>query len=485
MYNCYKDHIFISKEASMIRTISYFVSAILFVSLAFNPSKAIARHDHSLFWMRGVPQSNYGNPALAPQPNFFIGLPLVSSIYLDVSNRGFMINDVLRQDMYNEDYWDSDHLLSQLKPKNHIQGSLRVDLLSFGLRHNDSYFFFHVSDKVEMNMTYTPDMAYLMFKGTEAFPDDRFPGNFDGLGTDYYHYREYAGAFTREWSPRLSTGIRAKILTGLAHASFDYQSMYLQRDPSDGTMNLYSEILIHSSNTSIPQILKEEDLDEERFANTSKVINYLTNSNNLGAAFDIGMIIKPAPTVSLGFCLLDLGFINWKDEAESVMVEGWSQLPAIDLQDIFEGNLVENFNQHADTASYDYHVTGSQGNYRQTLAPRFMASAAVDLSQRHQIAVLARGFYYNEVLYPSASVSYYARPSHAFGIMMSYTVANMNYSNIGFGFNLNLGPIQLYAISDNVLAAIQPNKAQLATLHFGMNLVFGYRPLSGRPLHGW
>ncbi len=469
----------------MIRTFSFFVSAFLFASLAFNPSAAIARHYNSLFWMNGIPQSNYGNPALAPQPNFFIGLPLVSSVYFNVSSRGFMINDVLRLDMYNEYYWDSDQLLSQLKPKNHLQGSLHVDLLSFGLRHNDSYFLFHVSDKIEANMAYSPDIAYLIFKGTEGFPADRFSGNFDGLGTDYHHYREYAGAFTKEWSPVITTGIRAKILTGLAHASFDYQSMHLQTDPSDGKMKLYSDLLIQSSNTSIPQILKGEEEEEGRFANSSKVINYLTTSNNMGAAIDIGMIIKPSPSVSLGLSLLDLGFIDWKDEAESVVIQGSSVFPAIDTQDLFEGNFAENFRQHADTATYGFDLTGASGHYRQTLAPRLMASAAVDLSQRHQIAVLARGFYYNEVLYPSASVSYYARPSHAFGIMMSYTVANMNYSNIGFGFNLNLGPIQLYAVSDNVLAVIQPYKAQLATVHLGMNLVFGYRPFSGRPLHGW
>jgi hypothetical protein len=468
----------------MIRKASL-VPILLLICFAFKPFDTSARQYNSLFWMKGIPQSNYGNPALAPQPNFFIGLPLLSSLSINMSNRGFMINDVLRLDMYDEYYWDNDHFLNQLEPNNHFQGSFHVDLLSFGLRHKDSYFFFHVADRVEMNVGYTADMAHLLVKGSDAYPSNMLPGDFIGLGTDYHHYREYAASYSRDWSPAITTGIRGKVLAGLAHTAVDYQSMHLQTDPSDGKKKLYADILIHSSNTSIPQILKGEESGDGHFDNSSHAIDYLTNSNNLGAAIDLGMIIRPTPSLHLGFSVLDIGFIDWKDQAESVEITGSSNFIGINLQDMFEGVFAENFIKHADTTSYGFDLTARDGSYRQILSPRVMASAAYDLSQRHQLALLTQGFYYNDKLYPSASISYYARPSHAFGIIMSYTVANMNYSNIGLGFNLNLGPIQLYAVSDNVLAAIQPYKTQLATLHLGMNLVFGYRPQSGRPLHGW
>jgi hypothetical protein len=444
-----------------------------------------ARQYNSLYWMTGIPQSNYGNPAMAPQPNFFIGLPLLSSLSANVSNRGFMISDVLRLDTYNEYYWDNDHLLNQLRPNNHFHGAFHIDLLSFGLRHNNSYFLFHITDKLEMNMGYTADMAYLIVKGAEAYPASMLPGDFNGLGTDYHHYREYAGAYTHEWSSAITTGIRGKVLAGLAHTSFNYESMHLQTDPSDGKRKLHADILVHSSNTSIPKILKGEELEDGNFANSSNATNYLTNRNNLGAAIDLGMIIRPTPSIHLGFSVLDIGFIDWKERAESIRITGASDFTGIDLQDMFDGGFTENFLNHADTISYGFDLSPATESYRQRLSPRILASAAFDLSQRHQLSLLTQGFYYNDMLYPSASISYYARPSHSLGIIVSYTVANMNYSNIGFGFNLNLGPIQLYVVSDNVLAAIQPYKAQLATLHLGMNLVFGYRPSSGRPMHGW
>ncbi len=473
-----------SKKNNMIRK-AFLLPIFFLIFLTSKPFDSNARQYNSLYWMKGIPQSSYGNPALAPQPNFFIGLPVISSLSLNMSNRGFMIGDVLRLDMYNEYYWDNDNLLNQLKPNNHFHGSLHVDLLSFGLRHKDSYFIFQVTDRVELNVGYTADMAYLLVKGSDAYPSNMLPGDFIGLGTDYHHYREYAASYTRDWSPAITTGIRGKILAGLAHTAVNYESMHLQTDPSDGKRKLHADILVNSSNTSIPRILKGEELDDGHFANSSHAVDYLTNSNNLGAAIDLGMIIRPTPSLHLGFSILDIGFIDWKEQAEHVRITGASDFSGIDLQDMFEGGFAENFLNHADTISYDFDLVALEGSYRQTLSPRIIASAAIDLSQRHQLALLTQGFYYNDRLYPSASISYYARPSHAFGIIMSYTVANMNYTNIGFGFNLNLGPLQLYAVSDNVLAAIQPYKTQLATLHLGMNLVFGYRPQSGRPLHGW
>lgn len=453
---------------------------ILFLLLVFQPPESTARFYNTLYWMNGIPQANYGNLALAPQPNFYIGLPIISSMYGNFSNQGFKLDDLLRLDMYNEYYWDSDNLLSKLKDKNHLQASFHVDLLSFGFRNESRYFTFHVADKFETNMSYSQDLMYLMVKGTSGFPADRLPGNFDGIGTDYHHYREYAAGIIKEWSPAISTSVRAKLLTGFSNTSSQYKSMKLQT-ATGGNREFLADILVNSTNNGIPELLTGSEKRQRSYDAGEDAIRYLTNTGNLGAAFDLGLFIKPSPSLSLSLSVLDLGFISWEDNAENVRINGSSRFEGIDLQDIFDGDIAENFIQFADTSSYGFQTNQTSDSYRQTLAPRFYASAALDIGPRHQLSLLANGLYYNDMLYPSASLTYRAKPSHAFGIILSYTVANLNYSNIGFGFNMNLGPVQLYAISDNVLAPILPYKTQMANIHVGMNLVFGYRPPSNRP----
>ena len=250
-----------------------FLLITLFMLLLQQP-ESTARFYNTLYWMNGIPQSNYGNPALAPQPNFYIGLPVVSSVYGNLSNRGFKLGDVLRLDMYNEYYWDSDHLLSQLKDKNHMHASIQIDLLSFGFRNKNNYFIFHAADKVETNMAYSKDMMYLMTKGTSGFPNDRLPGNFDGLGTDYHHYREYAVGILKEWSPALSSSIRAKLITGFSHTSFQYNSVQMHTG-TEGDMEVYADILVNSTNNAIPQILMGSE--EEQRSYDAGTIRYKQN----------------------------------------------------------------------------------------------------------------------------------------------------------------------------------------------------------------
>ena len=55
----------------------------------------------------------------------------------------------------------------------------------------------------------------------------------------------------------------------------------------------------------------------------------------------------------------------------------------------------------------------------------------------------------------------------------TYTIINRSYNNLGFGFNINPGPVQFYMVADNLFGAIKPQNARYAQLRFGINLIFG------------
>ena len=73
----------------------------------------------------------------------------------------------------------------------------------------------------------------------------------------------------------------------------------------------------------------------------------------------------------------------------------------------------------------------------------------------------------------------------------SYSIYNRSYSNVGFGLSLNLGPVEIYCLTDNVLAFgtlnprdnflsdaassvnIDTKKVRNGQIHFGLNLTFG------------
>lgn len=68
--------------------------------------------------------------------------------------------------------------------------------------------------------------------------------------------------------------------------------------------------------------------------------------------------------------------------------------------------------------------------------------------------------------------------NHEFGRifsgMISYSYIDRNFFNIGAGFALNLGPIQLYGVVDNAVAAMQIARCQTVNAQVGLNLVLDY-----------
>ena len=61
-------------------------------------------------------------------------------------------------------------------------------------------------------------------------------------------------------------------------------------------------------------------------------------------------------------------------------------------------------------------------------------------------------------------------------LSLSYTYMSASPKNLGAGLSMNLGPLNMYLISDNIIGgALWPTQTRSVNLWFGMNLCFGYR----------
>ena len=87
-------------------------------------------------------------------------------------------------------------------------------------------------------------------------------------------------------------------------------------------------------------------------------------------------------------------------------------------------------------------------------------------------------------------VAYNYHLGHFLSATASYSIYNRSYSNVGLGVSLNLGPVELYCLTDNVLAwgtlnpsqnlsadgqsiSVDTRRVKNGQIHFGMNLTFG------------
>ncbi|RMG79841.1 MAG: hypothetical protein D6707_07425, partial [Bacteroidetes bacterium] len=81
--------------------------------------------------------------------------------------------------------------------------------------------------------------------------------------------------------------------------------------------------------------------------------------------------------------------------------------------------------------------------------------------------------FYKGRLRAGLSLSYQLKVKRFLSVIASYSVFNRSYLNIGGGLSLNLGPIQAFAVADNIYGAFAPQNNKNVHLRAGVNLTFG------------
>ena len=95
------------------------------------------------------------------------------------------------------------------------------------------------------------------------------------------------------------------------------------------------------------------------------------------------------------------------------------------------------------------------------------------LTEKQRVGLLAYGSFINNKLNPAISASYYIEVKKWLSATVTYSAYNRSWFNMGFGYSINLGPIQWYLVTDNFMAAIDPDKHRNMNLRFGVNWNFG------------
>ncbi len=472
----------------MEKSFKVIFTGLFFLLLTFSqPFSSSAQYYNTIFWMDGIPQSSYSNVAMNPQPRLYIGMPGISSHYNGFAHTGFALQDFLRKDDMDNFYWDEDNLIGTLKNRNFFTMDLQHELLAFGFLTGRDYFSFNATEKVGGRFGYSKDFMTLLIKGNNHFIEEAREADFSGIGMDFIHYREFAAGYSRQWTDNFSAGLRAKVLFGMSNVWFERNNFSLHTHPDSYALLLNADMVVNVSSPS-PFSPLDSITDGGDFDFDFDEMDYITNTQNMGFGLDLGMVYRPNDRFTLALSALDLGYIDWSQGVENFTMKGEFEFDGVDLNDFF-GNDDDNgngFEELLDSLKNVFDIEEPAKNYRSFLGPKIFLSGGYDLSPRHKMGLLARADFYQGEMYPSFTASYNFKPVNAIGFSLAYSVIHWNYNNLGAGFNLNLGPLQIYAVADNIFGAMRPHTIQTANLHFGVNWVFGYRPrATARPLFSW
>ncbi|HSW68131.1 MAG TPA: DUF5723 family protein, partial [Bacteroidales bacterium] len=287
-------------------------------------------------------------------------------------------------------------------------------------------------------------------------------GNFDLVGNAW---NEIAIGYSRRINDKLTAGVRLKHLTGIASTKIERSTLSLHTDPHMYHLSLQTDLLAFSS------VPGEEHYDIWK---------------NTGYALDFGISYKPINRLTLQAGVTDLGRINWNtntlnfrsNENSTFSFEGF------DLNEFFgsENGNENGFSNLGDSLIAIFEPTEFKEEFQTNIGTRVYLSALYDLP-----AFGSAGIYFqHESLggssFPSLGLIYYLPVGRVLNVAIAYSLHNFNMSNLGLGLNLNLGPLQFYAATGNVIAPFLPQHAQTASIQLGFNFLLD-RARKEKPPH--
>jgi len=453
---------------------------------------------NSLYFMRGVPQSNRINPAHQPEGGFYLGLPGVSPVRAEVSSSSLSLGDIIfphpSEDSlitFLHPLGDKEAFLSKLKNLNYVISDMGTSLFSMGFRTGAGYFSLDLTTRVDGSLYIPGDLAQLAIHGAE----DGHIYELDGLGANVSGFEELSLGWSGNIGQNIQIGARGKVLFGLGNLSTTRSELSvatsedawnIQSDMSFNASLPFAEV-VYDNEGMIEDIIINEDVENlDPFA----VARYAFNKRNMGAAIDLGVNYRPGKRWLLSASLLDLGMVRWTDNIHQGSYEVDYEYTSVEVDpfDLLDDNTdLDNYadstlNVLADTLLGGLDLRPGEA-YTSRLNTKLYLGASWYVTPHINFGLLSRTDFLRNAVVEQVTASAGFSAGRFLNFTLSYSYMNSYFKNIGAGLSLNAGPFNLYVISDNALNAVfWPQEAVSANIWVGMNLVFGYKEKLDLPL---
>lgn len=435
------------------------VSILIFVSVTF----ANAQSELILHYFDDVFQTSYLNAAINPAHKVSIGLPVISSLQMQVIHNGFVFSNVI-----NGNTISPQKILDNASKQNMLHLNADLDIFHLRIRVNNAAYWIGIRQKHNLSFFYPKELFELIVKGNAHFVGQHM--DFSAFGINSNIYREYTLGMSRavdDWY----FGGRISFLNGLS-------SVYLKPDFLE--MHVLDEMYAHAFNTNAAIYSSGIPFDQD--IDGPWVTDYLTRIRNPGVAIALGSNYRIDERWNLVFSASDLGFINWSDNTRNYQLNGMTEFKGFDvISDLINGEDVD-FEDTFDNMLDDLNGEEFEKAYTTWLAPRFSVAANYQIS--HKTTLRAGVFAtHNRNFYPAVSVG----ATHQFGkvltIALNAAANQKSFANLGMGFVLNPGPFQLFFMTDNFYAPLfSPASFTNFNIRFGLNFAVKYDRVLVEPL---
>jgi hypothetical protein len=453
---------------------------------------AASQNSQVLYYMN-LPQKHLLNPALRPSNSFYLGVPALTGININVNNNFVNFSDVIMPDQTGDSLitflhpgYNVDNFIKKLKTNNFITPDVNIQLLGLGFRAGkDLYVTLDVIERVQGNFALPKDLFVLALKGNEGFPGKTI--NLSGLDAQLNYFHEFGMGFSKNFGNKLRIGVRGKLLFGVANVSLNNRSLGLTVNDdyswdfnADLSANISGPVKVHmGTDNKIDSVT----LDEEKIGKPA----FFLNTRNIGLGLDIGAVYQFTDKISVSASITDLGYISWKKDVTNLQANSNFKFSGFDITEVI--NDTKTFDQiaqdMADSLKNSFTIIDDNKKFTTFLPVGVYVGGSYNLSKSVSLGILSHtvitGKQFREAITLSANLNL----GSAFSASLSYTAENQRYDNLGAGLAFRLGIFQFYFITDKIPVMWNkitttsnktislPYNWNTVNMRLGMNLAFG------------
>jgi hypothetical protein len=453
-----------------MRKYLFFLSLLFLFNITFSQKQV-------LYNFAELPQSLLLNPAYETNYKFHIGVPLISSFSSSFGSSGLVLSDLFGVDGRNINDKVST-VLNSLSTRDFFQLNTQIEIFNGGFRLDDNnYLSFGFYHEIDAFSNYPKDLFLLFSEGNEV--NRTFSASQINYKVDYTGVLHFG--LTRKINKQVTLGTRFKIYSSAANLESNYNRGTFTT--VQGTNNIYSH---NFSNVDFEARTSGLISNNEYIDDPTAFLKNTFLGGNLGFGLDFGVNLRINDQLEFSASILDLGFINHKENIKNTKLEGDYVFEGVEfLYD--ESSSVNYWNQIDEQFKEQLPSTNNQESYISWRPTKLNAALKYSFGERRSKICYdnrykdfytdALGVQLFNVFRPgnqqfSLTAFYQKSFSDKFQTKITYTLDDFSLYNLGAGISTQIGNINFYGMVDNILEFRNLAKANSISLHFGFNLLF-------------
>ncbi|MFK7814655.1 MAG: DUF5723 family protein [Maribacter sp.] len=471
------------------------IRKIFYLTILWVSTSAIAQNKQLLYDFTEIPQSLLLNPGSQTDFKWYAGIPGASGISAQVGSSGLSAFDLFANDGIDINTKVRESILNGIKDKDELSATIQLELINFGFRGSDSNVFYSLGIYVETDaIAYWPkDYLILALEGNADWLNYRF--DLGDLKTRGEMINVFHIGVNKKLNNKFTVGARGKLYSSIFDFSSSQNTGFFVNRP--GQNNLLSSTFNADMEwrTSGFNSLKVADRDDNI---PNRIVKRGFFGGNLGLGLDLGFTYQFNKQTVITASLLDLGFIYNTNDVENYTLNGEVStegveviLPgdALDPNRDFWQDLVDNIEEIVPFENnFDNYITFRPtklyASLRYNWGEQEARSKAVDCDCGPNAASSARPpkfangigsqlYVINRPrgLQTALTAFYQRRFGNVMAVKATYTADKFSKTNIGVGLSFQAGPVNLYAMADNLLEYRNIANSRYASFQLGLNII--------------